>query len=310
MSWVVSSSGSGMFNLPPADAPAWKSALEQLCGQPELLKQWGVEGRRALHERFSMTGCALSLASEYFISQNETRPSVDQSSILIVIQARDEEAIIGQLVQSIIAAGWKHIFVVDDHSSDDTGNIARRAGASVARPILRVGDWGGTQLGIRHAWAKGYRAVITLDADGQHEVPAIPRLLASVAKADVVIGAHPKRASRLRQLANRWFRTIANLELHDLTSGFRYYNRQAIEILASSEATLLDYQDVGVLLLLRKSGLQVMEVPVSMSTRQVKKSRNFYAWFSMARYMAITTLYCMARWSASTNSPASKNPPT
>jgi hypothetical protein len=82
MSWVVSSSGSGMFNLPLADAPAWQNTLEQLCEQPELLKHWGAEGRRALHERFSMTGCALSLASEYFISQNESCPCADQSSIL------------------------------------------------------------------------------------------------------------------------------------------------------------------------------------------------------------------------------------
>jgi glycosyltransferase involved in cell wall biosynthesis len=308
MSWVVSSSGSGMFNLPPGDTTAWQIALEQLSGQPQMLQQWGAEGRRALHERFSMTGCALSLASEYFISQNESCPCADQSSILIVIPARDEAATIGQLVDSLVAAGWRHIFVIDDQSSDDTGNIARLAGATVARPILRLGAWGAMQLGVRHAWAQGCKAVITMDADGQHEVQEIPKLIAGSANADVVIGAHPERASRLRHLAWRWFRAIAGFELRDLTSGFRYYNRPAIEILADSEATLIDYQDVGVLLLLRAAGLHIVDVPVSMNARQVGKSRIFHSWFSVARYMVTTTLLCLARWGGSTQFHAARSP--
>ena len=309
MSWVVSSSGSGICHLPPGDAPAWQAALEQLSTQPDRLKQWGAEGRRALHQRFSMTGCALSLASEYFISRNESRPCTDHSSILIVIPARDEAATIGRVVSDLIAAGWQHIFVIDDHSSDDTGGIARRAGALVARPLLRVGSWGGMQLGIRHAWDNGYRAVVTMDADGQHEVPEIPRLLAASVDADVVIGAHPERASALRQLAWHWFRAVAGFELRDLTSGFRYYNRAATEVLAGSEATLLDYQDVGVLLLVRKAGLRIVEVPVSMNARQAGRSRIFYSWFSVALYMITTTLVCMARWGvANKTSEPGRNP--
>lgn len=296
MSWVVSSSGSGLCHLPPGDAPAWRNALNQLSAQAELLKQWGAEGKIALHERFSMTGCALSLASEYFVSRNETRRCTDHSSILIVIPARDEAATIGQVVSSLIAAGWHHIFVIDDHSSDNTGSIARRAGATVTRPVLPLGAWGGMQLGVRHAWAMGYEAVITMDADGQHEVPEIPSLLAACGDADVVIGAHPERASRLRQIAWHWFRTIGGFEVRDLTSGFRYYSRQAVETLAASEATLIDYQDVGVLLLLRQAGLNIIEVPVSMNTRQAGSSRIFYSWLSVAHYMITTTLICLAHW--------------
>jgi hypothetical protein len=138
-----------------------------------------------------------------------------------------------------------------------------------------------------------------MDADGQHEVQDIPTLLARAVDADVVIGAHPQRASRLRHIAWRWFRVIADFDLDDVTSGFRYYNRDAIQILAAKEATLLDYQDVGVLLLLRKAGLRIVEVPVSMNTRQVGRSRIFYSWFSVARYMISTTLLCLARWQVS-----------
>ena len=296
MPWVVSTSGSGLCHLPPGDASAWQLALEQLSDQPELLAQWGSEGRRVLHERFSMTGCSLSVVGEYFISQNLPPPAANHASILVVIPARDEAATIGFVVNALVTAGWQHVFVVDDHSSDGTGDIARSAGATVARPVLPLGAWGGMQLGIRHAQANGFAYVVTMDADGQHKVEEIAALLSANANADVVIGAHIERASRLRQIAWHWFRAIAGFELRDLTSGFRLYNRQAIAILSASEATLLDYQDVGVLLLLRKAGLRIVETSVSMNTRQVGKSRIFYSWFSVVRYMLTTTLLCLARW--------------
>jgi glycosyltransferase involved in cell wall biosynthesis len=296
MSWVVSSSGSGLCHLPPGDAQAWRHALEQLANQPQQLAQWGADGKRALHQRFSMTGCASNLAVEYFISQNESPPGEDQDSVLVVIPARDEAATIGQVVRALIAAGWQHVFVIDDHSTDDTGDIACHAGATVARPVLPLGAWGAMQLGLRHALEHGYASAITMDADGQHEVQEIPTLLVGGLCADVVIGAHVERASWMRQLAWSWFRAIAGFELRDLTSGFRLYNREAIRVLADGEATLLDYQDVGVLLLLRKSGMHMVEVPVSMNTRQVGRSRIFYSWFSVIRYMVSTTLLCLAKW--------------
>lgn len=299
MPWVVSSSGAGLSHLPVGDANAWRMALEALAQQPQQLEQWGAQGRRALDGRFSIDSCARAITAQYRMSQIEPTLQPNHASILIVIPARDEATTIGEVVAALIASGWHHIFVIDDHSTDDTGNIARRAGASVARPVLPLGAWGGMQLGIRHALSQGFQSVITMDADGQHEVQEIPRLIAGAVTADVVIGAHTERASRLRQIAWHWFRTIAGFELRDLTSGFRFYNRAAIEILAADEATLLDYQDVGVLLLLRKAGLRLIEVPVSMNTRQVGKSRIFYSWFSVARYMFTTTLLCLARWNVS-----------
>ena len=296
MPWVVSSSDAGLADLPPGDAVAWRKTLEGLVNQPEVLKAWGIRGRQALVTRFSIAACADHIATQYHLASQGLESRQIRSSTLIVIPARDEAATIAQLVRALTTAGWHDIFVVDDHSTDDTAAMARKAGATVARPTLPLGAWGGMQLGIRHARRQGYQTVVTMDADGQHEVREIASLLAGLPEADVVIGAHPQRASRLRHLAWRWFRALAGFELRDLTSGFRCYNRLAIELLAAEEATLLDYQDVGVLLLLRKSGLRIAEVPVDMSTRQIGKSRIFHSWPSVARYMATTTLLCLARW--------------
>ena len=216
--------------------------------------------------------------------------------MLIVIPARNEAATIGALLQHLHAAGWHDVLVINDHSSDDTGAIARAQGAHVLEPVLPMGAWGGMQAGIRYGLSRGYQAVITMDADGQHEVAELPALMQARGQADVVIGAFPERASRLRQIAWGWFRRLAGFELRDLTSGFRLYNRDAMALLASREATLLDYQDLGALLLVRRAGLSITEVPVSMNLRMVGQSRIFNSWFSVGKYMAATTLLCMARW--------------
>ena len=298
MPWVVTSSQSGLV-LPPGQPQVWREALEALLTQPlqmAQLAQWGRQGLEAIKARFSIQACTQAISAQYRYAQNQPVPDGGQRPLLIVIPAKDEAETIGTVIQALGNAGFHHVFVIDDHSSDGTGDIARAAGATVARPVLPLGAWGGMQLGIRYAVAHGHEAVITMDADGQHEVAEIPALLAAAGEADVVIGAHPQRASALRQLAWRWFRMIAGFELRDLTSGFRYYNRDAISILAQDEATLIDYQDIGVLLLLRKAGLRLVEVPVSMNTRQVGRSRIFNSWFSVSRYMVTTTLLCLARW--------------
>jgi hypothetical protein len=120
----------------------------------------------------------------------------------------------------------------------------------------------------------------------------------------VVIAACPERGSRMRHIAWAYFRFLTGLSFDDLTSGFRYYNERACRLLAREEATLLDYQDIGVLLLLRRAGLRIAEIAVAMQPRRSGASRVFSSWWTVARYMAETTLLCLARW----NQPARSLP--
>ena len=295
MPWVVASSQAGLSHLPVGQPQIWRETLNKLPA--EDLQKWGQNGRAALTQRFSMPACAQMLNRQYQLAQAMPLAEPDKP-LLIVIPARDEAPTIGQVVSSLSAQGYKQVLVIDDHSKDGTGQIALQAGARVARPVLPLGAWGGMQLGIRYAMAHGYLAVVTMDADGQHEVSEITALLRVARDSDVVIGAFPQRVSALRRLAWQWFRLIAGFEMHDLTSGFRYYNHQAIAILAGEEATLIDYQDIGVLLLLRRAGMRIQEVPVTMNPRQVGESKIFHSWLSVLRYMVTTTLLCFARWQA------------
>lgn len=293
MPWLVRSAGCGRLAALD-DVADWQRAITAYAADQACRRREGAAGLAALGARFDIHRVAARLRSAYPVER--TYPPGHRQRILIVIPARDEAASIGDLLGRLHASGWHDVLVVDDHSRDGTAAIARAAGAVVLQPALPLGAWGAMQTGIRYALRHGFTGVITMDADGQHEVSELPTLLRARDQADVVIGACPERGSRLRHIAWAWFRRIAGFSLADLTSGFRYYDRHALEVLAEDEATLLDYQDVGVLLLLRKSGMRITEVPVAMNLRQAGKSRIFHSWLAVGSYMAQTTLLCLARW--------------
>ena len=136
-----------------------------------------------------------------------------------------------------------------------------------------------------------------MDADGQHlgsELPGLIRHLA--AGVHVVIGSYPERGSPARRFAWHLFRQLTGLTFADLTSGFRAYDLQAMIVLAGREASLVDYQDIGILLLLRKAGLDIVEHPVTMRPRLAGRSHIFSSWRVVFAYMIETTLLCLARW--------------
>ncbi len=299
MPWVIHSSQAGLL-VEVNNVVAWREALQTMFNQPQQRQVWGNAARDAFHSRFTAQASAQALWPVY--SQALGLPAATRApgALMVVIPARNEARTIGSLLQRLRDAGHHHIVVIDDLSNDGTGDIARREGAKVLRPVLGLGAWGGMQTGIRYALQQGFDTVITMDADGQHEVDELPTLLAAQGPdgkpVDVVIGAHPERASRLRHVAWGWFRWLTGLQVTDLTSGFRCYRARALPLLASDEATLLDYQDLGTLLLLRRAGLEVIEVPVRMNLRLDGISRIFNSWLSVTRYMAVTTLLCLSRW--------------
>lgn len=217
--------------------------------------------------------------------------------LIALIPAFNEEATIGAIVAQIRRRWHCPVAVIDDCSADGTARVAREAGAIVLPLTLQLGAWGAMQTGLRYALREGYRTAITLDADGQHEPDCIGELLEPLATgvADVAIGAFPERASRARRIAWSYFRWLTGLKLEDITSGFRVYNRAAMTVLASQEASLLDYQDVGVLLILRRKGLRTVEVPVSMQPRAQGASRVFRSWWIVGQYMVQTSVLCLAR---------------
>ena len=216
---------------------------------------------------------------------------------IVLIPAHNEAATVGAIVAQVRELWRCPVAVIDDCSTDATPQMARSAGATVLPLTIQLGAWGAMQTGLRYALRQGYRTAITLDADGQHEPKSIGALLEPLAngRADVSVGAFPERASRARRIAWRYFRWLTGLHVEDITSGFRAYNHAAMTLLASHEASLLDYQDVGVLLILRRKGLRIVEIPVSMQPRTIGASKVFRSWMVVGKYLLQTSLLCIAR---------------
>ena len=282
--------------VPIEDVVAWRDAIELMRTTPDRSAALGEAGYLRLHEKFAIAPVQKSLQMTVVstLSPDAPRPEA-HARPLIVIPAKNESATIAEVVGDVRAAGYLDVLVVDDASSDETGLIARRAGAMVLRAPLPQGAWGAMQTGIRYAVRHNFTSVITMDADGQHQTQEIGRLLQAAQYSDVVIGACPSRGSPARRLAWYFFRRLTGFTLEDLTSGFRLYNAAACRVLTGEAATLIDYQDMGVLLLLRQAGLRFAEVEVQMSQRVDGISRIFYNWRVVARYMLETTILCFAK---------------
>lgn len=219
--------------------------------------------------------------------------------IAVLLPVYNEEGALGSILEEFKELGQYDVIVIDDASTDNSLAIAHSYPDVAVLPLaVNLGAWGALQTGIRYALKKNYKLLITMDADGQHHVNQLTKILSVINKlreVDVVIGACPTRGSRLRHWAWSYFRRLTGVGIEDITSGFRAYKSSALKVLSRRSSTLIDYQDVGVLLQLQEAGLSVVEVQVKMSERVLGKSHVYYSWFAVAYYMLSTTILSIAK---------------
>jgi glycosyltransferase involved in cell wall biosynthesis len=111
-------------------------------------------------------------------------------SVLIIVPAFNEAASVRLVVRELVARGYETI-VVDDGSTDATAEAAEAGGAIVLRHRLNRGQGAALQTGIEFARMRGAAAVVTFDADGQHDVADVEALVAPIlaGECDVVLGS-------------------------------------------------------------------------------------------------------------------------
>jgi len=225
-------------------------------------------------------------------NKTQTTPSLSLPRCIVIIPAYNESQDIAYVIGEINKHSNFPVVVIDDASTDDTIIKAKQAGAVVVPLAVQLGAWGATQTGLRYALKNDYAYAITMDADGQHLAESLPALLQPIInkEADVTIGSCTRRGSAMRKIAWTLMKKVSGLRLEDLTSGFRVYDRRAIRRLAAWQATLLEYQDVGVLAMLQSSGIKIKDVEVDMLPRRHGMSRIFYSWTSVFYYMSYTLL--------------------
>lgn len=202
-------------------------------------------------------------------------------NVLIIIPAYNEAENIASVIQNLYEKGkdtWD-LLVVNDASDDTTGLIAISTGkANVVNLPFNLGIGGGVQTGFKYAKRYGYDFALQFDGDGQHKVEEIPKLLEIVqsGSADVAIGSRFNqkhdgfKSSFVRRLGIRLFEWFSYLlirqRITDHTSGFRAFNREAIEFLAENYPS--DYPEPEAVVLLGKNGFRMQEVFTQMMERK------------------------------------------
>jgi glycosyltransferase involved in cell wall biosynthesis len=202
----------------------------------------------------------------------------------------NESETIYEVVSSVVSLGYQ-VIVVDDASSDNTIALAKTGGAIVLPCINNLGAWKATQAGLRYAEKLDFKVIVTMDADGQHNAGNISLLVEQYNNgADVVIGNCTERGSAGRHIAWRFFKKLNRLNINDITSGFRLYSSTAIHCLTSREATMLEYQCIGVLIMMRNLNLTLVETSVPMNRRSSGISRIFHSWIAVGYYLAYSAI--------------------
>lgn len=161
---------------------------------------------------------------------------MSEVSVLALIPAWNEAARLGPVVEA--ARAHLPVLVVDDGSHDDTSAVAEAAGATVVRHPRNQGKGVALMTGFAWALERGYEAVLTLDADGQHDPADIPRFLAAyeAGAGELIIGQRDfGQIPFPRRLANpfgSWLLSLAlGTRIHDNQSGYRLYSRRCLEAL-------------------------------------------------------------------------------
>ncbi|MET0213862.1 MAG: glycosyltransferase family 2 protein [Vicinamibacterales bacterium] len=154
----------------------------------------------------------------------------DASATSIIVPAYDEGTAVADVVAALRGcAPWKEILVIDDGSTDETGQWAQDAGARVIRHPYNKGNGAAIKTGIRHASGEW---ILILDADGQHQPDDAVRLVGWLGEYDLVIGARSpeSQATAVRRLGNDLLNALAGhlaeRKIPDLTSGFRAARRE------------------------------------------------------------------------------------
>jgi apolipoprotein N-acyltransferase len=208
------------------------------------------------------------------------------------------------------------LLVIDDASPDGTGEIADELAARDGRVhvLHRSGKSGlGTAYVAGFGWAlrHGYDVIVEMDADGSHQPEELPRLLAALATADLVIGSRwveggrvhnwPRRRLLLSRGANAYTRAALGMPLKDATAGYRAYRAS---VLADRDLDGVASQgycfQVDLAWQAWRAGFSVVEVPITFADRERGASK-------MSRTIVAEALWRVSWWALSTRF---RRPPT
>ena len=212
--------------------------------------------------------------------------------IIVVLPTYNEAENLPRLVSALFSLPLDlSVLIVDDNSPDGTGEVARKLSKEYGERIAVFSRPG--KLGLRSAYLEGFEkafemgadAVVQMDADFSHDPTVLVEMARRIASCDVVIGSRyvkggslarrwPLWRKALSAFGNAYARTILDFPLRDVTTGYRMWNRRALEglpldrIRSSGYVFLVEMAYVAYLM-----GYDISEVPIHFSDRRWGKSK-------------------------------------
>jgi glycosyltransferase involved in cell wall biosynthesis len=198
---------------------------------------------------------------------------------LVLIPALNEEATIRDVVSEVIDHGFD-VVVINDGSGDKTAEFARVAGAIVLNLRVNLGVGGALRCGFRYAVNNGYHAVVQCDADGQHPISHIQKLIdiSNQSTCHLVIGSRFRYEEilmsmpRHRRFAMWLLGLIASracrTKITDSTSGFRLISEPLLSQFAKNFPSHFLGDTFEANVVAGRAGYKVKEVAAPISDRK------------------------------------------
>lgn len=212
--------------------------------------------------------------------------------ITVILPTYNEAENLPKLVSALLSLPLElTVLVVDDHSPDGTGKIAAELSARYNGKVAVMHRAG--KLGLRSAYMEGFHrafdlgaeAVVQMDADFSHNPAVLPEMAHRLASSQVVIGSRytkggslderwPAWRKALSAFGNFYARTILRFPLHDVTTGYRMWRREALQsmpldrIRSNGYIFLVEMAYVAYMM-----GFKIAEVPIHFADRRWGKSK-------------------------------------
>jgi len=218
-------------------------------------------------------------------------PDKKKAKLYILIPTYNEKANLPLVVKAIEKLNLDYdwwVMIIDDNSPDGTGKTAlsyREQGKNVLllSRLRKEGLGKAYQAGFDKACQDNAELVVTMDADLSHDPSCLPAILAETKSYDLVIGSryvkggkviYPFHRRMLSVLANLFAKIMLGLKIHDITSGYNCYNRQALEKIVAFHPSANGYVfQVEMHFLASQLGLKIQEVPIVFRDRRFGKTK-------------------------------------
>jgi dolichol-phosphate mannosyltransferase len=210
---------------------------------------------------------------------------------VVVIPTYNERENLPNIVPLVLEQDPRlEVLVIDDNSPDGTGELADALAAASPRVhvVHRSAKQGlGTayRAGFRWAIEQGYDYVFEMDADFSHDPRHLPKFLAEIQDADLVIGSRylnrrvtvinwPMSRLMLSYFANVYARWVTGLKLWDSTGGYKCYRRRVLEGINLEQVRSNGYSfQIETSFRAWKRGFRIKEITITFSDRNVGRSK-------------------------------------